>query len=193
MDKAEALKVMRVLKIAFPTFYRDYSADELEETAAMWATMLSDYSYTDVAHAIKATVATNKFPPTIAEVIEKIHSIHDHSMNELEAWGYINRALRDSAYHSREQWEKLPDGLKKMVSADNLRNWAVCGDDTAVIQSHFSRTFRAAQARQKEVDMLPSSVKAYMAEIGGGTDGLLGLPGQGDRALESKNGWRRDL
>ena len=45
MDKRDALKVMKVLKIAFPTFYRDYTADELGDTAAMWASMLGDYSY----------------------------------------------------------------------------------------------------------------------------------------------------
>ena len=69
MDKAEAFNVLKVLKIAFPAFYRDYTVDDLEETAKMWATMLSDYSYTDVAQAVKATIATNKFPPTIATSI----------------------------------------------------------------------------------------------------------------------------
>ncbi len=167
MDKAEAFNVLKVLKIAFPAFYRDYTVDDLEETAKMWATMLSDYSYTDVAQAVKATIATNKFPPTIAEVIEKIHILHDTSMNELEAWSYINKAIRNSTYHALEEWEKLPAEVQRIVSPDLLRTWAMTEDDGAsVVQSHFSRCFRASQARKKEVDMLPSSVKEYIAQLG---------------------------
>lgn len=188
MDKRDALKVMKVLKIAFPTFYRDYTADELGDTAAMWASMLGDYSYADVAKAVQATIAVNKFPPTIAEVIEKIHSLHGQGMSEMEAWGYISKAVRSSTYRSREEWERLPAELQKIVSPDMLRNWAMteAEDVETVIQSNFIKTFRTTQARQKEYDRLPSAVKEYMAQIGGGADGLLGLPGQGHRTLERK-------
>lgn len=174
MDKKDAFKVLKILKLAYPSFYRDYTADELDDTAAIWATMLSDYNHADVAKAVQATIATSKYPPTISDVTERIQLMYDRSLTELEAWSYVNRAIRDSTYHARESWEKLPAEVQRVVSPDLLRSWAMAEEDTAVVQSHFSRCFRAAQARKKEVDMLPSSVREYMAKISGESMKMIG-------------------
>lgn len=188
MKTSETAMIMAVLKAAYPRYYATQTEEESRQATKLWSSMLEDYTYAEVAPAVKAVIATSKFPPTVADIIEKIRGFQGEGMSELEAWGYISRAIRNSTYHSREEWEALPESLQRVVTPDLLKGWAMIEseDVETVIQSHFNRTYRTAKARQKEVDMLPSSVKAYIAQIGGGANGLLGLSGQRDRALENK-------
>ena len=182
MTKAETAKIMAVFQAAYPRYYAGQSEEEQRQAVSLWASMLADYPYELVVAAVKAVIATSKFPPAVADVIEKINAIQrDGEMTELEAWGYISRAIRNSTWHAQEEWERLPEELRRVVSPDLLRSWATVEADEVetVIHSNFLRTFRAAQARQKEYDALPGSVKQYMAQIGVKTDGLLCMPGQG--------------
>jgi len=189
LTKTETAKIMAVLQGNYPRYYAGMDLETKRQAANLWADMLGEYPYELVMRATEAVIAANKFPPTVAEVIEKINAIKNGpGMTELEAWGYVSRAVRSSAYHAREEWEKLPEDLRRIVSPDLLRSWAMVEADNAetVLQSNFLRTFREAQARRKAYDALPGSVKAYMARIGGNADGLLPVPGQGDRELDGE-------
>ena len=188
LKASETAMIMAVLKAAYPRYYATQTEEDSRQAAKLWSSMFEDYTYAEVAPAVKAVIATSKFPPTVADIIEKIRGFRGEEMSELEAWSYISRAIRNSRYHAREEWEALPESLQRVVTPDLLKGWAMieAEDVETVIQSHFNRTYRTAQARQREMDMLPSSVKNYIAQIGGGADGLLGLSGQRDRALENK-------
>jgi len=187
LTKEETAKIMSVLEVAFPRYYAGQGEEKKRTALNLWHLMLQEYPYDLVAAAVKATIATNVFPPVISEIIGKIQTIKQGSdMTELEAWGYIGKAIRSSCYRSQEEWEKLPEELRHVVTPDLLRSWAMVESDDVetVIQSNFLRTFRAAKKRQKEYDALPGSVKEYMAKIGVDTDGMLAMPGQGDRYLD---------
>lgn len=187
MTKKETMQIMAVLQGAYPRYYAGQSYEEKKQAMELWHMMLGEYPYELVNQAIAAIIATNVFPPAIAEVISRMNSIQKGGeMTELEAWGYISRAIRNSTWHAQEEWERLPEELRCVVSPDLLRSWATVEADEVetVIHSNFLRTFRAAQARQKEYNALPGSVKQYMAQIGVKTDGLLCMPGQGRRDVD---------
>ena len=167
MTRQEALAVMAMLKTAYPNFYKDLSKEDISAAVNLWATMFSDESIQVVTEAIKALICTLKYPPTIADVKEKIHLLtQPQGMCELEAWDTVRRAI--SYYNAQENFNSLPPILQKIVGSPNqLREWALMDVDTvnSVIQSNFMRSYRVMAAREREYAMLPSSTKKFIAEL----------------------------
>ena len=167
MTRQEALAVMAMLKTAYPTFYKNFNKEDISAAVNLWATMFSEEPIQVVTEAIKALMCTLKFPPTIADVKEKIRKItQPDEMTEMEAWDMVRRAI--SYYHANEAFKRLPPILRRIVGSPNqLREWALMDSETvnSVIQSNFMRSYRVMAAQEKEYAMLPSSTKQLIAGL----------------------------
>ena len=164
MDKKQTIQMMGLIRASYTKYYAVASEQEIDDIVMLWFTMLKEHDFLLVGQAVKAVIATNKFPPTVAEVIEKINDLKfGESMSELQAWAYISKAIRNSTYHAQEEWEKLPEQLRTIVTPYLLKSWAgMDGEDAeTVLQSNFMRIFRAKTERQKQYTALPQSVKEY--------------------------------
>jgi len=161
MTRQEALAIMAMLKTAYPSFYKDLSKEELNAAVNLWATMFSDEPVQLVTEAIKAMICTLKYPPTIADVKERIAMItQPQEMTEMEAWQKVKSAI--SYYNADENFANLPPVLQKLVGSPNaLREWALMDSETvnSVIQSNFMRSYKVITTREKEISMLPESTK----------------------------------
>ena len=168
MDLKETAAVMAVLKIAYPRYYANTSKREAEEAISLWQTMLEEYPAAAVTGAVKALIATNQYPPTIAEVIERIKLLTKPAeLGEVEAWGLVKNAIRNSTYHSIEEFEKLPKEIQKTLgSPSTLREWAMSGGESmeTVVASNFMRSYRAKVDNIKTIEAVPAGVKALIAE-----------------------------
>lgn len=171
MNETETLKILAVLKGAYPSFYRDMGRKEADGVVGLWAEMFAEDDYAVVAAAVKALIATDEkgFPPHIGAVKARIRQITiPVDMTEAEAWALVHRAVRNSLYGSAEQFERLPDMLRRLVGSQNqLREWAMMDSETveSVVASNFQRSYRARAKSQHELSALPSDVRAMMAEI----------------------------
>lgn len=167
MTRQEALALMITLKTAYPTFYKNYSKDEINAAVDLWATMFADDPAYIVTEAVKSLMCTLKYPPTIADVKEKIAMItQPPAMTEMEAWSRVRGAI--SYYHANEAFANLPPMLQKIVGSPNqLREWAMMDTETvqSVIQSNFMRSYRVRLAHEREYAMLPSSTKQLIAGL----------------------------
>jgi hypothetical protein len=167
MTRQEALAIMAMLKTAYPSFYKHLSKEDISAAVNLWATMFSEESIQVVTEAIKALMCTLKYPPTIADVKEKIAMITQPlMMTEMEAWSRVRGAI--SYYHANEAFANLPPMLQKIVGSPNqLREWALMDTETvqSVIQSNFMRSYKAKVAQEKEYAMLPSSTKQLIAGL----------------------------
>lgn len=166
MDTRETMKIMAVLKAAYPRYYQNAPEEELRQAAALWETMLGEYPYELVAKAVKALIASEKFVPTIADVIEKIQLITSPAaLGEVEAWGLVKRAIKNGYYHSKEEYDRLPEPVQRAIGHHEvLREWSqVDVDDVeTVVGSNFMRAYRAKQKQVKELDALPGDVRRFM-------------------------------
>lgn len=169
MTRQEALAIMAMLKTAYPSFYKDFSKEELNAAVNLWATMFSEEPIQVVTEAIKALMCTLKYPPTIADVKEKIAAImHPEmmTMTEMEAWQKVRRAI--SYYNADETFAQLPPVIQKIVGSPNtLREWAQMEAEMvdSVIQSNFMRSYKARVAHEKEYAMLPASTRNLIREL----------------------------
>lgn len=171
MTREETIKVLAVLKAAYPAFYRGMKADELNGIVNLWASQFEGDDYKTVGAAVQAHIATDTkgYPPHIGAIKEAIRKItQPDEMSEMEAWGYVASALRNSGYNSVAEFDKLPPVVRRIVgSPSQLREWAMMDSDTvqSVVQSNFMRSYRARAQSEQEYLALPAEVKETMAQL----------------------------
>lgn len=171
MTAIETTKVLAVLKATYPNFYRDMPDDEIDGIIGIWTEMFSSDDYQIVAAAVKALIVadTKGFPPVIGQVKERIRQItQPQEMTEGEAWALVAKAIRNSSYDSRKEFEALPDLIRRIVgSPSQLRDWSTMDSDTvhSVVASNFQRAYRVKAERKHDYDALPGDVKKIVAEI----------------------------
>lgn len=176
MNQMETIAIMAVLETAYPQFYAKKSQEEKMDAINLWAEMFADEPSEIVAMAVKALIKTREstFPPGIGEINAKIMQItQPEEMTELEAWAMVAKALRNSGYSSQEEFEKLPPAVQKIVgSPAQLQEWSKMDSDTvnSVIASNFQRSYKARAKNNREYNALPSTVKAFMAQLASGMD-----------------------
>lgn len=172
MERNDVLKIMAVLRGAYPQFYRGISRAEAEDTVNLWTDMFRADDPALVAAAVKSVIEGDEkgFPPTIGQIRTKLRLITGtKELTEAEAWDMVSRAIRNGLYGAAEEFEKFPPTVRRIVgSANTLREWARMDTETvhSVVSSNFQRSYRAIAAREKEVQTLPPEVKAMVQKIG---------------------------
>lgn len=162
MTEAQFIPLAKGMKAVYadPKFLAD------KDAIMVWYALLKDLDYTAVSKAITEVLRTSKFPPTVADITERVHrDAAEEDLSEMEAWDLVRRAMRNSIYHSEEEFDRLPDAVKKAIgSAANLREMATMDEDTveSVEQSHFVRSFRVITERRhaEEKAQLPQFIRA---------------------------------
>ena len=168
MNKAETLKIMAILKVAYPAYYSRMERADLEATVNLWAEMFMDEPYDLVNVAIKSFVATDTdgYPPNIGKIKEAVRKIvQPEQMTEQEAVALIMKASRNSAYHARKEFEKLPEICQKLVGdPQQLKDWSMmpAREVNTVISSNLQRSYKVLAERERELQALPSSVKQFV-------------------------------
>lgn len=165
MTRDDVIKIMSVLRGAYPRFYRDISKQEAYDTINLWADMFSNDDASIVAAAVKSLIDGDDkgFPPTIGQVKAKMRLLAgSDELTEAEAWNLVSKAVKNSLYGAVEEFEKLPPVVKRIVgSPSQLRDWAFMDSDTlqSVVASNFQRSYKVVATREKEIAALPDDVK----------------------------------
>lgn len=158
MEREQFKVLVKAMKAVYaqPTFIPDQDAFNV------WFALLGDLPYKQAELAVQKHMATEKFPPTIADIREKaeqITSVKETEMSELEAWAIVRKAIGRSNYYAEEEFEKLPEACKMAVgNPSNLREWAMMDSDQVgtVEQVYWriwirKRIFLLRKSRNKEV------------------------------------------
>lgn len=171
MTRQETGIIMDILATAYPRFYAGPDAPDPEKAVALWAEMFAEDDVAIVAAAVKALIATDDkgFPPHIGAVKAKVRQITQPSgMTPQEAWNLVAKAIRNSAYDSREEYDKLPKDIQRLVGSPNqLRDWALMDSDTvhSVISSNFQRSFSIRKKADDDFKALPVDVQALVGSV----------------------------
>ena len=164
MTRQETGIIMDILATAYPRFYAGSDAPDPEKAVALWAEMFAEDDVAVVAAAVKALIATDDkgFPPHIGAVKAKVRQITQPSgMTPQEAWNLV-------AKESREEYDKLPREIQRLVGSPNqLRDWSLMDSDTvhSVVASNFQRSFAARQKADNDFKALPRDVQAMIGTV----------------------------
>lgn len=164
MTREETVKIIRIICGSFPNF----KPSDLSETVDIWNMMLDEYTYNQIAGALKSYILADStgFAPSIGQLIAKVKTIEEPAqLNESEAWGLVSKAIRNGYYGAVEEFSKLPPLVQKAVGTpDNLRNWSQTNLESVetVIQSNFLRAYRVEAQRTAEISKMPSDIKTMI-------------------------------
>lgn len=164
MNREETKKILRIMVDSYP----NYKPVDMAETIDVWQMMLEDFSYQQVAMALKAYIMsdTSGFAPSIGQLVGKMQMISTpNELNEMEAWALVSKAIRNGYYGAETEFAKLPEMVQKAIGQPSqLRQWAHSDMESieTVIQSNFMRSYRMVVKREKEVQRMPSDVRVLI-------------------------------
>lgn len=188
MKKKEILLMLNLLKVAYPNYYREFSKKEIEDTIFLYEQMFKDYDLNLVLLAVKELINSFKYPPTIADIKEKIYQLtntEDKSASEL--WNCLLKAIRNGSYGSEQEFNNLPSIVKEYVrSPRQLQEMAQMDSDTihSVVKGQFLKQIENLKQRRKEEIMLMNETKNYIKDKK--NEELLNLSTE-TRQIETKN------
>ena len=84
MTRDETIKLLAILKAAYPNSYRGMTKEEANGTVAVWSAQFANMPAAVVMIAVNKLISTKTFPPSINEVKEKIRGLY------WEVWGALN-------------------------------------------------------------------------------------------------------
>lgn len=152
-----------MLEVNYPQHYSKLSKEQFSNQVTLWTELFKDDDANLIATVVKTIISTDSspFPPNVGQIRSKAFDLTaEPGMTELEAWGYVDRALPNSFYYSKREWDKLPPEVKVCVTPEQLKDWA--GDEhlnKSVVSSNFQRSFRERSKAIKEYDRLPKETK----------------------------------
>lgn len=76
MNKQEATRLLALIKVAYPTAYRDMDEASKKATVNMWHLSFPDVPYPIMEQAFNHFRMVSKFPPTVAEMVGELKKIH---------------------------------------------------------------------------------------------------------------------
>ncbi len=165
MTQQETNKILVMMVEVYPKFNEGRNP---QVTSKLWSTLFADEPYELVEKAFLAFVATDVkgFPPSPGAIKEQIALLQEaNEKTELEAWGQVLKAIRRSAYNSREEFAKLPADVREIVGTpEQLYEWAMMDADEVhtVIASNFQRSYRARAESRRKFGRLPSSLRVAL-------------------------------
>lgn len=174
MTRDDTIDLLSILKAAYPNFYRDMTRKDADHVISLWSEMFKDEPVELVGLAVKRHIATDTkgFPPHIGAIKDAIGKIQQpEEMTEIEAWNMVRKAIRIHSWDAKEQFDKLPTVLQRLVGSPNqLMEWGQMDADVvaSVVASNFQRSYKARAAHEREFLALPSEVKEAMTQIAAG-------------------------
>lgn len=94
MTKKEAAMLLNLIKLSYPAAYRDMNDEWKVATINMWASSFQDVPYAIIEQAFNHYRMGNKFPPTVAEMVEQLrHLYHEATETALIHKGLGNQEV----------------------------------------------------------------------------------------------------
>jgi len=126
-------QILKVIEACYPK-----SPPPTEQQAAVWFSMLQDLDPEMLMKSVQLCCKTQKFPPSVAEIIEANQKLTTDDWDE--AWGLMQMAIRNYGIYNAEN-------AKKYVLSKNKYAWATAekiGFRTmCMMQSSDANTMRA--------------------------------------------------
>ena len=192
MTRDEVKEIIMIMTYTYP----NYKPADITATVDTWTAILASYQFEHIRAALHSYILsdTKGFAPTPGQLIDKI-PVKSFDMTEMEAWGMVNKALSNSNYHAKEEFDKLPLVVQKTLGRfEVLQEWAGMEIDTvqSVIQSNFIRNYRTVLQREKDRNKLPTRLREILEAAGAKMTGIGTTVNNTNKLLEDIRGQSND-
>lgn len=169
MEREDTKKMMTILQISYPVYYRNMSVEEKKQTLGLYFDMFGQYPTELVVAALTNYIGVNQYPPTIAGLKEQIAMLLNKE-TPAELWNKVKKAITRSSYNSVEEFAKLPPVCQKWAGSHmTLKELSQTDMDTlnTVTRGQFLKTIESIQQRDEAQAALPDSLKAQIMQLTG--------------------------
>ena len=89
MNREETIKLLALIKVAYPTAFKDLDNASKQATVNMWQTTFAQTPYSIMEMAFNGFRMQSKYAPTVAEMCDELKHLH---------WQAVEEAMRDTAF-----------------------------------------------------------------------------------------------
>jgi len=162
MNKTEIIQIITILAGNYDNI-ANKDRKQKEIMVQTWYECLKDLDYKLVEKAVKKSIITSPYPPTIYEIRKNVADIQNPQQdNVLEAWEEAYKMMSRGLYMSKEEFESHSYVVKKFIgSLEQLKNYAMTDTDVinTVVKGQFMKQYEILKNREKELNMLPNDMK----------------------------------
>lgn len=110
MTREETIKVLAILKAAYPNSYKNMTREEAQGTVSVWSMQFAAFPVDVVLLAVNKIISSSPFPPAISEVKEKMRGMY------WEVWATVNQHNGTLDDVQVRQYQRILDAIEPMRS-----------------------------------------------------------------------------
>nr|DAJ98122.1 MAG TPA: replisome organizer [Caudoviricetes sp.] len=129
MTRDEAIKILSILKAAYPNSYKGMSKDEANGVVMIWTTQFAKFPANVVLIAVNKLISSSPFPPAISEVRKTMLGMYYESAQML---------AEHNQYHS----EGMFNGIGTPLDEKTLKLVQQINTATAQLRNSFSNELK---------------------------------------------------
>lgn len=134
-----------------------------------WLECLGDLDYKIVLQAVKKTIISSPYPPTIHDVRKNAIEIVNPSTAKtgIEDWDECYKMICNGSYMTQEQFDSHSEVCKRFLgSLSQLRAYAQNVDfNMDVVRSNFLKQHEIIINREKERNLLPMQMQEFIGQL----------------------------
>lgn len=171
MTTEDIRNLLAVLKQAYPSSFKGIGEEDTKGTIRLWKMFFDQEETAIVNAAVVSLIGSRKegYTPTIGEICEKIRELKaPDELTEQDAWALVSKACRNGYYGYRDEFEKLPPAVQRVVGApEQLKAWSMVDQDEleTVTASNFRKAYRTHVQREQEMERLPSAMREQLRAL----------------------------
>lgn len=145
-----------------------------ELTVNVWFQLLQDIPYKQASASVAAWMQTSKYPPTIADIRERlIQKIVSEQKTPEQAWSELMRAIVRYGHTEKDLAQKELGELWDLVGRDWAYYCSLQEDQTPNEKARFIRMYAANQSKQKNNVQISAPIREVLEsgqlKLGDGT------------------------
>lgn len=120
MTLEESIKLLALIKLAYPNSYKDIDKDTQLATVNMWHRNFSTVPFRIMELALDHFVKASKFPPTIADICDELRGMHYEALQNVLTLDDGER--RELNKYIMQQTERFTDRNDHRINYNSVQN-----------------------------------------------------------------------
>lgn len=151
MTREETKRILMIIQETFPS----WKVEDKQGLLDVWTMVFENDDYQAIEAGLMNYIRNDNsgFAPSPGQIRSGIRKLAEPYDDTEEAMAQLRKALGNSGYNSRAEYERLPADLQKAVGLpENLRTWSqLSTDQLEVVMSHVRKAYRNIKAQKQTV------------------------------------------
>jgi len=169
MNKSEVAVFLGIMQTAYPQYYKNINESQVREMIGLWSAMLNDVSVQIAETALYTHIATNKFPPTPAEIRDIVFRVSEPQIETGgEAWALVLDTIRKyGRYKALEGINALPALAKKALDSIGGYAYLCSADESQYVsdRARFIENYEVYSKREIADRKLPLGIRQEIERL----------------------------